>query len=84
MDFSQFEVNGIFIIPLINALAEILKKLGLDTKYIPLFNVIVGLLLGVIFNSGNWLYGIISGITIGLTASGLYDAVKYTKQIIKE
>jgi hypothetical protein len=83
MDFSNFEINGIFIIPLLNGLAELLKKLGLDVKYIPLFNVIIGLALGIVFNWGNVFYGIIAGITIGLTASGLYDAVKYTKQILK-
>jgi len=83
MDFSNFEINGIFIIPLLNAVAEVLKKIGLPTKYIPLVNVVFGVAIGVFFNWGNLFYGVISGVTIGLTASGLYDTVKYAKQIVK-
>jgi len=82
MDFSTFEISGIFIIPLLNGIAEVLKKLGVPTKYIPIINVIIGVAIGVFFNWGNLLYGILSGITIGLTASGLYDTVKYAKQVI--
>jgi len=78
------EYAGIALIPLIIGLAEVIKKIGLNSKFIPLVNLILGLIAGIIFlNPGDIKAGIIQGLFIGLSASGLYSGVKNTVEGIK-
>jgi len=80
----NMEYAGIALIPLIIGLAEVIKKIGLNSKFIPLVNLILGLIAGIIFlNPGDIKAGIIQGLFIGLSASGLYSGVKNTVEGIK-
>jgi len=78
------EYAGIALIPLVIGLAEVIKKIGLNSKFIPLVNLILGLIAGIIFlNPGDIKAGIIQGLFIGLSASGLYSGVKNVKEGIQ-
>ncbi len=58
-------------------ITELIKKIGIDTKWAPLISIITGVGLA-------WLAGykmpnfIFAGLVMGLTASGLYSGTKKT------
>lgn len=59
------------------ALTEVVKYLGLSSKYAPLVSVIIGATFGYFFATfGNLPYNILAGVLAGLTASGFYSGVK--------
>ena len=66
---------------IIIALAELVKRLELfDSKYIPLLDLGLGIVSGVIvfgiMQGFGWLTGILLGIALGLMACGLFSGVK--------
>lgn len=75
-------------VALIIALAELCKQLGVPAKFIPLIDLILGIISGVLV-SGIMLgvgipVGIILGIAMGLSACGLFSGIKNTLQSGKE
>jgi hypothetical protein len=71
MDFTQIAIS----VPVIVGVVEVIKRVGLSSKYAP----IVSLILGV--GSAMYFVGItqdatLYGLVIGLTASGLYSGGK--------
>jgi len=79
------EYAGIALIPVVIGLAEVVNKLGLNPKFIPVVNLVFGLITGIFFlNPGDIKAGIIQGLFIGLSASGLYSGVKNTVEGIKQ
>ena len=71
---------GIPAVLLIIGLAEIAKGLGFNVKFIPVFNLILGLAAGIGLNMDDIAKGIFVGLAVGLSASGLYSGVKNTKE----
>ena len=71
---------GIPAVLLIIGLAEIVKGLGFNVKFIPVFNLILGLAAGIGLNMDDIVKGIFVGLAVGLSASGLYSGVKNTKE----
>lgn len=70
---------GVAIIPLLIGLLEVLKRLGVNAKYIPIISVTLGIVIGIfLFADGEIAAGIIQGIYIGLSAVGLYSGTKNT------
>ncbi|PEL21741.1 holin, partial [Bacillus toyonensis] len=69
------------MIGIIVGLSQIVKTIGLQTKYVPLLNVTLGIVLGVLFLGGDIKTNVFQGIIIGLSASGLFD---HTKIITKD
>lgn len=67
-------------VAIIVALAEVVKRLGLKNKYIPLVDLGLGLLAGILIYTINLGYGVIEGIVIGtalgLSACGLFSGIK--------
>ena len=67
-------------IALIIGIAEMVKKIGFPAKYIPLLDVVIGLIGGVVVYGISYNYGILKGImlglAIGLSACGLFSGVK--------
>ena len=67
-------------VALIIGLAQLAKNLGLKTKLIPLLDVILGLMSGVLVYGIEANYGITKGImlglAIGLSACGLFSGIK--------
>ena len=74
---KMFEVYNVALIPLIIGLVQILKTIGLKKKYLPLASLIFGLGGGIYYIYPDDLKGgIIVGIMLGLSASGLYSGTK--------
>jgi len=63
------------------AVAQLWKKVGLNTDLIPLLNICVATLLSIIFTADlELLSRIQQGLIIGLAASGTYDLGKCFKK----
>ncbi|RWS41481.1 holin [Bacillus mycoides] len=74
----MFEIT--VMIGIVVGLSQIGKTIGLQTKYVPLLNVTLGIVLGVLFLPFDIKMNVFQGIIIGLSASGLYDYSKITKK----
>jgi len=75
----MFEVYGVALIGLIVGLVEVLKKAGLPKKFLPLSSLILGVAAGTLYvYPTNLKAGIIVGLMMGLSASGLYSGTKNT------
>jgi hypothetical protein len=81
----NMEYAGIALIPLVIGLSEAIKRIGFNAKFIPVIDLILGLVAGLVFLSpGDLKDGIIQGICIGLSASGLYSGTKNIVQELKQ
>lgn len=67
-------------IGLIIGLAEIAKKIGLPHRWIPILDLVLGLISGIfVFGLAQGygiLYGVLMGLVMGLSACGLFSGVK--------
>jgi L-cystine uptake protein TcyP (sodium:dicarboxylate symporter family) len=78
------QLNESIIIPIIIAIVELFKGLGVPVKFSALIAVVVGMVIGVIYlHPGDLKYGIFDGVIYGLTAAGLYSGAKNTVQQIR-
>ncbi|OTW72752.1 holin [Bacillus thuringiensis serovar roskildiensis] len=68
------------MIGIVVGLSQIVKTIGLQTKYVPLLNLTLGIVLGVLFLDGDIKTNVFQGIIIGLSASGLFDHTKIIKK----
>ncbi|MDM5434372.1 holin [Bacillus hominis] len=73
-------VSFAVIIGVVVGLSQIAKTIGLQTKYVPLLNLTLGIVLGVLFLGGDIKTNVFQGIIIGLSASGLFDHTKIIKK----
>lgn len=72
----NIEFAGIITITL--AVTSAFKYAGLNTRWLPLVSIIVGVATTLLFvQKLDWLNAI-SGVLTGLVTSGLYDFSKYT------
>jgi hypothetical protein len=78
-DFSLIELG--VIIAILVGLSQVGKNLGLPTKYVPLMNLILGVVAGLTTVEAPTIQEkFIFGVMAGLSASGLYDQSKlFTK-----
>jgi len=73
------------LIPLIIALVELMKGVGLPKKWDPIASLILGIAGGVVYICPHDMKGgIIVGIMLGLSASGLYSGGKHMFKRSKE
>ena len=67
-------------VALIIGLAQMSKGLGLKTKWIPLLDVVLGIISGLVVYGYEYHLGLIRGfmlgLAIGLSACGLFSGVK--------
>lgn len=78
------QLNESIIIPIIIAVVELFKGLGVPTKFSALISVLVGVVVGLIYlHPGDVKYGIFDGVIYGLTAAGLYSGTKNTFEQIR-
>lgn len=67
-------------VALIMGLAELLKRVGTPTRYIPLLDLALGLVSGIFIYGMALEYGIVDGvlvgIALGLSACGLFSGIK--------
>ena len=79
-DFTDIGVVTAVVI----GLSEGIKRAGVNPKFIPVVNLLLGIAGGCIYVSPeNIKAGIFAGIIIGLSASGLYSGVKNVTAGIK-
>lgn len=85
MDVSElikYLVTPVAQVALIIALAEVAKRLGLKKRFIPLLDLGLGIISGIVvfsIDSGlSLIEGIILGIACGLSACGLFSGIKNT------
>lgn len=74
---------GIPAVLLIIGISELIKGLGFNPKFIPVINLVLGLVSGIVLNADDVMRGIFVGLAVGLSASGLYSGIKNTKEGIK-
>jgi uncharacterized membrane protein HdeD (DUF308 family) len=73
-------IETAILIAILIGISQVAKELGLKTKYIPLFNVVLGIVLGAFFIAELTMQErILQGLIIGLSASGLFDQSKLFK-----
>lgn len=84
MDFSNALVNGIPLVAVVLALVEWSKRLGVSGKFLQAFSMLVGVVLGVLYQYSQqplagfsaWFGAVVYGFALGLVASGVYDAAR--------
>lgn len=70
----QFDYEGIALIPVITVLVNLIKKVGISNRIIPSISIVIGIIFGVIFyGEGDLKKGILAGMVMGMSASGLYS-----------
>jgi hypothetical protein len=75
---------GIPAVFLIIGVAELLKKVGVNAKFIPIVNVVLGLVAGIALNPNDVMAGVFTGLAVGLSAGGLYSGTKNVKEGIQK
>jgi len=67
-------------IALIIGLCEVCKRMGVPTRFLPLVDLVLGLISGVLVYGVHMQYGltegILLGIALGLGACGLFSGIK--------
>jgi len=62
------------MVGIVMAISQLFKKTGLNPRVIPIFNVLLGTGLSLLyFNNLGILESIQQGLLVGLSASGMYD-----------
>lgn len=69
------DVTIAYLIPVISGVIEVVKRV-LPDRFVPLASVVLGGVAGYFFLEGELAEQILTGIVLGLSASGLYDVVK--------
>ncbi len=80
----EFFTTASIFIPVMIGLAKIAQLVMLPKKWTPIWNLVIGLAIAIIYVSpGNIKMAIMVGIMLGLSASGLYSGVKNTTQAVR-
>lgn len=80
----QLESYGIAMIPVVLGLVELMKRLGLPSKWAPLTSMALGLVSGFFYMApGEPAKAILTGIVVGLGASGLWSGSKTTARALR-
>ena len=79
-ELNAYLFSPVAQVALIVGLAEIIKRMGLDKRYIPIVDVVLGILSGIgvyglMLNYGV-ANGLLVGVALGLSACGLFSGVK--------
>jgi hypothetical protein len=75
MDVGILTIAGVGAVPLVLALVQLVKGLGLPVQYAPLLSVLIGVAL-VGFVEGYMVDSIMTGLVVGLSASGLWSGTR--------
>lgn len=84
-ELMPYLLTPIAQVALIMGIAEIVKRLGLKKNYIPLVDVGLGLVFGIvvytIYSGMHPVEGILIGMALGLSACGLFSGVKNLSEV---
>lgn len=78
MEQSIVQLSGVALtlVPVVVALTSIIKAFITDTRYSPIISLVLGIAGALALLPGAVGVAIVTGIVIGLTASGLYSGAK--------
>jgi Phage holin family Hol44, in holin superfamily V len=80
-DTTQMVIDIALIVAVIISLGTVIKKMELlPVKYLPVINVLLGVIAGIVYLDGAIKDTVLQGLIIGLTASGVFDLTKVTKK----
>lgn len=69
-------------VALIIGIAELLKRIGVPTRFIPLIDLVLGIISGIcvygLMLDVTIPYGAVIGVALGLSACGLFSGIKNT------
>lgn len=75
----EISIYDLAVVPLIIALAQVIQRIGIKERYIPMIDVLLGVLIGIFYLSdGDMKKGIFLGVWVGLAATGLLNGTKIT------
>lgn len=84
IDILNNEYLTLVLIPILIGILQVVKKSELiNSKFIPIVSLILGVLLGIVFSGFNTKDGIVAGLFIGLSAVGLYSGTTNVIEGIK-
>ena len=87
-ELLKFLVSPAAIVALIIGLAEIFKQAGLPVKFIPIVDVLLGIVCGIcvygLMLKLDIANGILVGVAMGLSACGLFSGVKNVVEGFKD
>jgi Bacteriophage A118-like holin, Hol118 len=87
IDFVNYDITGaVAVVPVILAIIQALKMVGLPNKFAPIASIALGVIIGFLFrhDTADLSQTILAGVTYGLSASGLYSGVKSSSEAIKK
>lgn len=71
------QIYDVMLIPLIVGLVEVLKYFGISKRFLPICSLVFGVLLGVFYIYPHDIKGgVLVGLMMGLSASGMYSSGK--------
>ena len=65
------------VVVLVIAICEAVKRAGLNTRYVPILSIVLGIAGSLLFGGVSWAVTLV-GVVAGLTSSGLYSGFKKT------
>lgn len=74
-DIQQLLTWSIVVVPIVVGLTEVVKRLGLPSKFSPLVSIGFGLVIALLMQGVSTLT-VLAGIIYGLSAAGLYSGTK--------
>ena len=78
------QLSETIVIPIIIAVVELAKGLGLPKKFSAIVSVVVGILIGIFYLTPMDIkQGVLEGVIYGLTAAGLYSGAKNTYEQLR-
>ena len=80
INFESLSMAAAAVVPIILALVQAFKMIGLPSKYSPIASIGLGVIVSFLFRSelDTMAHTILAGVIYGLSASGLYSGVKAT------
>ena len=78
----EISIYDVALIPVVSGLVELFKQTGLPQKYWALVSLVIGIIIGIIYIDP-LKKGILIGMMVGLSASGLYSGTKSIQETIK-
>lgn len=81
MEIINIVTTGVLpiTVPLTLGLVEVVKRFGVNPRFLPLFSILIGIGTTFLVNPSITLeMGVLGGILTGLVASGLWSGVKHT------
>lgn len=70
-------MEAVSLVAIVMGLTEVVKRLGLPKRFVPLFSVVLGAGISMLM-TGVTNQSIIAGVVVGLVSCGLYSGTKAT------